>query len=54
MLLVFYFESLFYVLVDCALSLYELYDTIDALRSTFLITLVNIIIWWFTVSTCYA
>jgi hypothetical protein len=37
---VFYFESLLYGLLDCALSLYELYDAIVALRPTFLITLV--------------
>jgi hypothetical protein len=38
--LVFYFEALIYVLLDCALSLYELYDVIVTLRPTFLITLV--------------
>jgi hypothetical protein len=54
MLIVFYFESLLNVLFDCALSLYELYDTIVALRSTFLFILVNPLIWWFTVSHCYA
>jgi hypothetical protein len=31
-----------------------LYDTIVALRSTFLVILVNPINWWITVSKCYA
>jgi hypothetical protein len=39
--IVFYFEVLFYVLFDCALSLYELDDNLVALGATFRITLVN-------------
>jgi hypothetical protein len=39
--LVFYFEDLLYVLLDCALSLYELDDNLVALGATFQITLVN-------------
>jgi hypothetical protein len=39
--LVFYFEALLYVLLDCALSLYELDDNLVALGATFRITLVN-------------
>jgi hypothetical protein len=39
---------------DYALSLYELYDTIVALRFTFLFILANPILWWNTVSSCYA
>jgi hypothetical protein len=38
MLLVFYFKYIFIFYFDCALSLYELYDAIVALRPTFLIT----------------
>jgi hypothetical protein len=39
---------------DCALSSYELYDTVVALGLTFLFILVNSISWWFTISSCYA
>jgi hypothetical protein len=39
--LIFYFEALFYILLDCALSLYELDDNLVALGVTFQITLVN-------------
>jgi hypothetical protein len=38
-LLSFIFKSLLYVLVECALSLWELYDTVVALRYTFLVIL---------------
>jgi hypothetical protein len=38
----FIFKTLFIILSACALSLYELYDTIDALRFSFLIILVII------------
>jgi hypothetical protein len=40
----FMFKTLFIILFACALSLYELYDTVDALRSFFLIILVTIAI----------
>jgi hypothetical protein len=43
--LVFYFEALLYVLLDCALV---------TLGTTFLITLVNPISWWNIVSLWYA
>jgi uncharacterized protein with PQ loop repeat len=39
---------------DCALSLYELYGTVVALRLTFLFILVNPILWWNIVSSGYA
>jgi hypothetical protein len=39
--LVFYFEALLYVLLDCALSLYELDDNLVALGAIFWITLVD-------------
>jgi hypothetical protein len=39
--LVFYFKALLYVLLDCALSLYELDDNLVALGGTFRVTLVN-------------
>jgi hypothetical protein len=39
--LVFYFEALLYVLLDCALSLLELDDNLVALGATFRITLVK-------------
>jgi hypothetical protein len=38
---------------DCALSLWELYGTVVALRLTFLFILVNPILWWNIVSSCY-
>jgi hypothetical protein len=34
--------------------MYELYDIVAALRSIFLIILVNPTNWWITVSNCYA
>jgi hypothetical protein len=40
----FTFETLFIVLYACALSLYELYDTVAALRSSFPIILAIIAI----------
>jgi hypothetical protein len=52
--LIFYFEALLYVSLDCALSLYELDDNLVALGATFQITLVNPISWWNIVSSCYA
>jgi hypothetical protein len=52
--LVFYFKALRYVLLDCALSLYELDDNLVALGATFPITLVNPISWWIIISSCYA
>jgi hypothetical protein len=52
--LVFYFEALLYVLLDCALSLYELDDNLVAIGVSFLIILVNPIFWWIIVSSCYA
>jgi hypothetical protein len=39
--LLFYFESLRYVLLDYASSLYELNDNLVALGGTFMITLIN-------------
>jgi hypothetical protein len=36
------FEILFIILYACALSSYELYNTVDVLRSSFLIILVTI------------
>jgi hypothetical protein len=39
--IIFYFEVLLYVLLDCPLSLYELDDNLVALGATFWITLVN-------------
>jgi uncharacterized protein with PQ loop repeat len=39
---------------DCALSLYELYGTVVALRLTFLFILFNPIIRWNIISTCFA
>jgi hypothetical protein len=48
--LIFYFESLRYVLLDCASSLYELNDNLVALGGTFMITLINHISWWCTIS----
>jgi hypothetical protein len=39
--LVFYFKALLYVLLNCALTLYELYDNLVALGATFRVTLVN-------------
>jgi hypothetical protein len=39
--LVFYFEALLYVLLNCALSLQELDDNLVALGATFRITLVK-------------
>jgi hypothetical protein len=40
--LVFYFEALLYILLDCALlSLYKLDDNLVALGATFWITIVN-------------
>jgi hypothetical protein len=38
----FIFETLFIILYACALSLYELYDTVDTLRSCSSITLIII------------
>jgi uncharacterized membrane protein YeiH len=40
----FMFETLFIILDACALSLYELYGTVAALRSSFLIILITIAI----------
>jgi hypothetical protein len=40
----FRFETLFIILFACTFSLYELYDTVDALRSFFPIILVTIAI----------
>jgi hypothetical protein len=42
--LVFYFEALLYVLLDCALSLYELDGSLVALGAIFRITLVDSIL----------
>jgi hypothetical protein len=39
--LVFYFEALLYILLDSALSIYELDDNLFALGATFQITLAN-------------
>jgi hypothetical protein len=44
MLLVFYFESSFMFYYACALSSYELYGTVNALRSSFPIILVTMAI----------
>jgi hypothetical protein len=43
--IVFYFEALIYVLLDCVISLYELDDNLVALGATFRITIVNPISW---------
>jgi hypothetical protein len=49
-LLVFYFKSYFIFYYDYALSLWELYGTVVALRLTFMFILVNPISLWLTVS----
>jgi hypothetical protein len=54
MLLVFSFEPLRYVLIDCTLSPSEPYDTVVTLQSTFLVILVYPTNWWITLSNCYA
>jgi hypothetical protein len=48
------FESCLMFHYDCALSLYELNGTIVTLRMTFMFILVNLIIWWNIISSCYA
>jgi hypothetical protein len=52
--IVFYFEALLYILLDCALSLQEVDDNLVALGATFWITLVSPISWWNIVRSCYA